>query len=98
MEASSTKSSPVKFHSTLCFPACWVFSPGFQVSRLFLLYKAHFSLVFSTVALLLTLPLMSSLLPLSSKVDLRGRAIFRQRRIGKVRQNLYALQISLHVQ
>ncbi len=63
-------------------PSMLVFSPGFQVSRLFLLYKRTFSLVFSTVALLLTLPLML-LLAVVIRFDSTGPVIFRQRRIGK---------------
>jgi exopolysaccharide biosynthesis polyprenyl glycosylphosphotransferase len=63
-------------------PSMLVFSPGFQVSRLFLLYKRTFSLVFSAVALLLTFPLML-LLAVVIRLDSTGPVIFRQRRIGK---------------
>jgi lipopolysaccharide/colanic/teichoic acid biosynthesis glycosyltransferase len=59
-----------------------LFSPGFQVSRLFLLYKRTFSLVFSAVALLLTFPLML-LQAVVIRLDSPGPSIFRQRRIGK---------------
>jgi exopolysaccharide biosynthesis polyprenyl glycosylphosphotransferase len=63
-------------------PSMLLFSPGFQVSRLFLLYKRTFSLVFSAVALLLTFPLML-LQAVVIRLDSPGPSIFRQRRIGK---------------
>ena len=63
-------------------PSMLLFSPGFQVSHPFLLYKWTFSIVFSAVALLLTFPLML-LIAVLIRLDSNGPAIFRQRRIGK---------------
>jgi len=63
-------------------PSMLLFSPGFQVSRAFLLYKRISSLVLACVGLLLTLPLML-LVALAIKLDSTGPAIFRQRRVGK---------------
>ena len=64
-------------------PSMLLFSPGFQVSRLFLLYKRAFSLVFSAfVGLLLSLPFML-LVAIAIRLDSKGPVIFRQRRMGK---------------
>jgi exopolysaccharide biosynthesis polyprenyl glycosylphosphotransferase len=63
-------------------PSLLLFSPGFQVSRPFLLYKRIFSLVFASVGLVLTFPLML-LIAIAIKLDSTGPAIFRQRRVGK---------------
>jgi sugar transferase (PEP-CTERM system associated) len=71
-----------KFSLDSLRPSMLLFSPGFQVSRPFLLYKRLFSLVFSAVALLLTFPLML-LIAVAIKLDSKGPVIFRQRRVGK---------------
>jgi Bacterial sugar transferase len=71
-----------KFSLDSLRPSMLLFSPGFQVSRPFLLYKRIFSLVFSAVALLLTFPLML-LIAVAIKLDSTGPVIFRQRRVGK---------------
>ena len=63
-------------------PSMLLFSPGFQVSRLFLLYKRAFSLVLASVGLLLSLPFML-LVALAIRLDSKGPVIFRQRRVGK---------------
>jgi exopolysaccharide biosynthesis polyprenyl glycosylphosphotransferase len=63
-------------------PSMLLFSRGFQVSRPFLVYKRTFSILFSVVALLLTLPLML-LIAVLIRLDSKGPAIFRQHRIGK---------------
>jgi sugar transferase (PEP-CTERM system associated) len=63
-------------------PSMLLFSPGFQVSRPFLLYKRVFSLIFSAAALLMAFPFML-LIAVAIRLDSTGPAIFRQRRIGK---------------
>ena len=59
-----------------------IFSPGFQVSKLMLIYKRLFSLILAGVALVVLLPLMA-LVALAIWIDTRGSVIFRQPRIGK---------------
>jgi exopolysaccharide biosynthesis polyprenyl glycosylphosphotransferase len=63
-------------------PSMLLFSPGFQISHAFRLYKRSFSFVFSFVALLATSPLML-LIAIAIKADSTGSVIFRQRRVGK---------------
>lgn len=63
-------------------PSMLLFSPGFDVSRPFLLYKRIFSFVFSAIALLLAFPFLL-LIALAIRFDSKGPAIFRQQRIGK---------------
>jgi sugar transferase (PEP-CTERM system associated) len=59
-----------------------IFSPGFQVSKLMLIYKRLFSLILAGVALIVLLPVMA-LVALAIWIDTRGSVIFRQPRIGK---------------
>jgi lipopolysaccharide/colanic/teichoic acid biosynthesis glycosyltransferase len=59
-----------------------IFSPGFQVSKLMLIYKRLFSLILAAVALIVLLPVMA-LVALAIWLDTRGSVIFRQPRIGK---------------
>lgn len=59
-----------------------VFSPSFQVSRTKQLCKRLFSIFFSLIGLLFTLPLMG-LIALAIRLDSPGSCIFRQKRIGK---------------
>jgi sugar transferase (PEP-CTERM system associated) len=59
-----------------------LFSPGFQVSRFQTIYKRVFSALFSSIGLILTLPLMM-LITLAIRWDSAGPAIFRQKRVGQ---------------
>jgi sugar transferase (PEP-CTERM system associated) len=59
-----------------------LFSPGFQVSRPLILYKRVSSIVWSAIALILASPLMA-LIALAVRLDSRGPAIFRQKRVGQ---------------
>ena len=59
-----------------------LFSPGFRVSRYMLLYKRVFSIVFASLGLLLSLPLML-LIYVAVRLDSPGPAIYRQPRVGK---------------
>ncbi|HEY2119081.1 MAG TPA: sugar transferase, partial [Candidatus Acidoferrum sp.] len=60
-----------------------LFSPGFQLSRPLVMYKRMASLVLSTLALVLALPVMV-LISLAIRLDSAGPVIFRQKRVGKV--------------
>jgi len=59
-----------------------LFSPGFQPSRPFVMYKRMASLVLSVVAVILALPVMA-LISLVIRLDSPGPVIFRQKRVGK---------------
>jgi sugar transferase (PEP-CTERM system associated) len=59
-----------------------LFSPGFRVSQPLLLYKRVASLIISTIALVLSLPLMA-LIALAIRLDSAGPIIFRQKRVGQ---------------
>jgi exopolysaccharide biosynthesis polyprenyl glycosylphosphotransferase len=59
-----------------------LFSPGFRVSAPLLIYKRVASLIFSAIALVLSLPLMA-IIALAIRLDSAGPAIFRQNRIGR---------------
>jgi sugar transferase (PEP-CTERM system associated) len=59
-----------------------VFSPGFQVSRLMLVYKRLISLCLSIAGLLLMLPVMV-VIAIAIRLDSAGPIIFRQKRVGK---------------
>ncbi len=63
-------------------PACLLFSDGFYVSRSRLLYKRFFSILISTVCLVLALPLLV-LIAIAIRLDSPGPIIFRQQRVGK---------------
>ena len=63
-------------------PSWILFSRGFRISRGVLIYKRAFSLVFSTLTLLLSLPVMV-LISLAIWLESPGPIIFRQKRIGK---------------
>lgn len=59
-----------------------LFSPGFQVPRPWVIYKRAASLAFSTIGLVLALPLMA-LIALAIRLDSLGPVIFRQKRVGQ---------------
>jgi sugar transferase (PEP-CTERM system associated) len=59
-----------------------LFSPGFQVSRLLLIYKRIFSFTFSLLVIIVTLPLMG-LIAIAIRLDSPGPVIFRQKRVGE---------------
>ncbi|MFZ0922794.1 MAG: sugar transferase, partial [Candidatus Acidiferrales bacterium] len=59
-----------------------LFSPGFQVSRLLLIYKRVFSFTASVVGLVVISPLLV-LVALAIRLDSRGPVIFKQKRIGE---------------
>jgi sugar transferase (PEP-CTERM system associated) len=59
-----------------------LFSPGFEVSRWLLVYKRVSSVIWSTVGLILVLPLMA-LIALAIRLDSAGPVIFRQKRVGQ---------------
>ena len=59
-----------------------LFSPGFRVARPLLTYKRVCSIIFSALALVLTLPLMI-LIGLAIRADSAGPVIFQQKRMGK---------------
>ena len=63
-------------------PSWLLFSDGFGVSSLTLLYKRLASIVISSAGLTLTLPFMV-LAAIAIRLDSRGPVIFRQQRIGK---------------
>ena len=58
-----------------------LFSPGLDVSRSLMIYKRASSIIWSTVGLILALPLMV-LIALAIRLDSAGPAIFRQKRVG----------------
>ena len=58
-----------------------LFSPGFRVSSLLLIYKRISSFILSAIALLLSLPVMA-LIALAIRLDSAGPAIFCQKRVG----------------
>ncbi len=63
--------------------ASWlVFSSGFRLSSRMLVYKRVFSIVLSTVALVVAFPFMV-LVALAIRLDSPGPVIFRQKRVGK---------------
>jgi sugar transferase (PEP-CTERM system associated) len=59
-----------------------LFSPGFEVSRSLLVYKRVSSVIWSTVSLILVLPLMA-LIALAIRLDSEGGVVFRQKRVGQ---------------
>jgi sugar transferase (PEP-CTERM system associated) len=59
-----------------------LFSPGFRVARPLMIYKRISSILFSAVAIILTMPLMI-LIGLVIRADSAGSVIFRQKRVGK---------------
>jgi len=62
-------------------PSWFVFSEGFRRSSLLLAGKRMVDLVFATLALLISLPLLL-LLALAIRLDSKGPVIYRQRRVG----------------
>ncbi len=60
----------------------FLFSPGFRVPAALLIYKRAFSMVFSLLGLLLTLPLMG-VIALAIWLDAGGPILFQQQRVGK---------------
>jgi sugar transferase (PEP-CTERM system associated) len=59
-----------------------LFSPGFHVRTALRLYKRLFSLVLGSFAILITSPIML-LAVIAIRLDSRGPAIFRQKRVGE---------------
>lgn len=59
-----------------------IFSPGFKVSRLTLIYKRLVSVALAGIALLVSLPVLA-IVALAIWLDSPGPVIFRQTRIGK---------------
>jgi sugar transferase (PEP-CTERM system associated) len=63
--------------------ASWlVFSSGFRLSPRMLVYKRVFSIILSSMALIIALPIMA-LIALAIRLDSPGPIIFRQKRMGK---------------
>ncbi len=58
-----------------------LFSPGFRVSSVLLVYKRISSFIMSAIALVLSLPIMV-LVAVAIRLDSAGPAIFRQKRVG----------------
>lgn len=59
-----------------------LFSPGFEVSGWLVAYKRISSTIWSTVSLILALPLMA-LIAIAIRLDSEGPAIFSQKRVGQ---------------
>lgn len=59
-----------------------IFSRGYPVSQLVLVYKRMMSIVLSVVGLVFALPLMG-LIAIALKLDSEGPIIFRQKRVGQ---------------
>ena len=59
-----------------------LFSPGFHVPKLLLIYKRLFSFLISSICFLITAPIMG-LVAIAIRLDSPGPAIFRQERIGE---------------
>ena len=59
-----------------------LFSPGFHVRTAMQIYKRVFSLVFGTLAVVVTSPVML-LAAIAIRLDSRGPVIFRQKRVGE---------------
>ena len=59
-----------------------LFSPGFHVRAALRLYKRLFSLMLSSLAIIITSPIML-LAALAVRLDSRGPVIFRQKRVGE---------------
>jgi sugar transferase (PEP-CTERM system associated) len=59
-----------------------LFSPGFRVSGILLLYERVFSLTLCVIALLFFLPLMA-LVVIAIRLDSVGPVIYRQKRVGQ---------------
>ncbi len=62
--------------------SCLLFSPGMRASHPWLIYQCVAPVVFSALALLVTLPIMA-LITLAIRLDSAGPIIFRQKRIGQ---------------
>jgi len=63
--------------------ASWlVFSAGFRLSPRMLVYKRVLSIILSSIALVIALPIMA-LIALAIRLDSPGPVIFRQKRVGK---------------
>jgi exopolysaccharide biosynthesis polyprenyl glycosylphosphotransferase len=58
-----------------------IFSPGFKVSRVTLLYKRVLSIILASFGLLLLSPLIA-LIAIAIKLDSKGSVVFSQRRLG----------------
>ncbi|MHB8539955.1 MAG: sugar transferase [Candidatus Acidiferrales bacterium] len=59
-----------------------LFSPGFHVPKLLLIYKRLFSFLISSACFLITAPIMG-LVAIAIRLDSPGPAIFKQERIGE---------------
>ncbi|MEW6730718.1 MAG: TIGR03013 family XrtA/PEP-CTERM system glycosyltransferase [Acidobacteriota bacterium] len=63
-------------------PSYLVFSSGFRISKLTLVYQRVFSIIFSFVGLVLSMPLLL-FIAIAIKLDSRGPIFFQQERVGK---------------
>lgn len=63
-------------------PAWLLFSPGFHVSRTLLAYKRCLAVLVSLICLLISLPLQL-IVAIAIKLDSKGPAIYKQKRVGK---------------
>ena len=63
-------------------PSWLLFSEGFRISHFLLIYKRLTSVLFSTLGIVVTAPLMV-LIAAAIRLDSPGPALFRQKRVGK---------------
>jgi exopolysaccharide biosynthesis polyprenyl glycosylphosphotransferase len=72
-------------------PSWFVFSEGFRRSRLQEAIKRVFDLVFATVGLILSLPIMLAVAA-AVRLESRGPVIYRQVRVGRMNRNFDVLK------
>jgi sugar transferase (PEP-CTERM system associated) len=63
-------------------PSWLIFSEGFKISNLTLVYKRLFSIIFSSIGILLSWPVMA-LVAIAIKLDSPGPVLYAQERVGK---------------
>lgn len=71
-----------RIHLQSLRPSWLLFSDGFIVSKSILIYKRIASIAISSIALLLSLPVMA-LVAIIIRLDSAGPALFRQKRVGR---------------
>ncbi|MGH9772075.1 MAG: sugar transferase [Candidatus Acidiferrales bacterium] len=71
-----------RIHLPSLRPSWLLFSDGFRVSGKILLYKRIASILFSTLGLILSFPIML-VVAATIKLDSRGPVLFRQERVGR---------------
>lgn len=71
-----------KIHLQSLRPSWLLFSNGFRLSKDILIYKRFASIVFSTLGLVLSLPVMATI-AIAIRLDSAGPALFRQKRVGR---------------